>query len=429
MLSRTGKGRERHTSTSQDGYEQSTTPPASPASHTPPRNRHSAIDSRRALGARSDMARAPGTPVGRLLASEGIPVRSPRRVRQRSWQQKARDWPANFLLSLETSLSLFSLDPAGYPLAIFLNALHFTLRLPTFYSALPSFSSLFSRASASRYARTTAALAGDAEARLEALQNKGAGGTWSWLAWWLSIGLILLSVANATYLATRRRKYVMALRKDPISSPNAKSTTLDFSPTKKKQTFGEALKARAKQLIWSAPPEEPHVYPVQELDVWTPDYFKWSLRLFTLYPPPIACMYHFLSPSRFFPFLICGGLFLAQTFLLVHLYSTLVSDRAALQAEVLHEYNAKFVHPRVFVQKRDACVSTSEAEFVRPEDYRLYAPAQGRQGHRGGEDEDEDEVVRRGSGRKVRRRESTAPREVEPGESPAPLRKKGSLLA
>ena len=34
----------------------------------------------------------------------------------------------------------------------------------------------------------------------------------------------------------------------------------------------------------------------------------------------------------------------------------------------MHEYNAKFVHPRVFVPKRDACVSTSEAEMVSARD-------------------------------------------------------------
>ncbi|BGP14029.1 hypothetical protein JCM10213v2_001967 [Rhodosporidiobolus nylandii] len=391
--------------------------------------RHSASQSRRALGAQSEMARAPGTPVGRLLASEGMPVRSPRRVRQKSWQQKARDWPSNFALSLETSFQLFSLDPAGYPLAISLNAFHLLLRLPEFYSALPSFSSLLSRSSTSRYARQTAAAAlGDAEARLEALQHQarsGRGGTWSWVAWWLSVALILLSLANALYLATRRRKYQMVLRKDPLSSPNAKSTTLDFSPPRKKASLSSALTKKARQLVLGGSEEEAHAYPVQELNVWTPDYVKWSLRLFTLYPPPVACMYHFLSPSNVFAFLICGGLFLAQTFLLVHLYSTLVSDRAALQAEVMHEYNAKFVNPRVFVAKRDACVSTSEAEFVQPEDYRLY------RGSRQQELADEEqEVVRRGSGRKVRRRESVMPREEEEAvDSPAPRRKKGSLLA
>ncbi|GAA5877504.1 hypothetical protein JCM8547_000175, partial [Rhodosporidiobolus lusitaniae] len=342
------------------------------------------------------------------------------------------DWPSNLLLSLETSLQLFSLDPAGYPLAIAFNAVHFLIRLPSFYSALPSFSSLFSRSTSSRYTRQAAAVLGDADARLEALQKQstgGVGGSWGRVAWWMSVLLIFVSLANAAYLASRKRKYTLVLRKDPLSSPNAKSTTLNFSPSKKRDSLLEALKKKAKSLIWKVEEEAPHVYPVQGLDVWTPDHVKWSVRMFTLYPPPVAFLYHFLSPSNFFAFSICGGLFVAQTFLLVHLYSNLVSDRATLQAEVMHEYNARFVNPRIFVQKKDASVSTSEAEFVHPEDYRLY---RGRQQELQEEEDVEQEVVRRGSGRKVRKRGSVLSRggdESEAVDSPAPRRQRGSLLA
>ena len=75
-------------------------------------------------------------------------------------------------------------------------------------------------------------------------------------------------------------------------------------------------------------------------------------------------MYHFLRPSTFIPFAVIGGLLTFQTFTLVHMYSTLLSDRAQLQAEVMHEYNVKFVNPRVFVQKVDKGVSTSELEYA-----------------------------------------------------------------
>lgn len=74
-------------------------------------------------------------------------------------------------------------------------------------------------------------------------------------------------------------------------------------------------------------------------------------------------MYHFLRPSTFIPFLLIGGLLTFQTFAVVHMYSTLISDRAQLQAEVMHEYNVKFVNPRVFVQKVDKGTSTAELEY------------------------------------------------------------------
>jgi hypothetical protein len=150
-------------------------------------------------------------------------------------------------------------------------------------------------------------------------------------------------------------------------------------------------------------------------------------------------MYHFLSPSNFLSFLFCGTLFTLQIFLLVHLYSTLVSDRAVLQAEVMHEYNAKFVNPRVFVAKRDACVSTSQAEIVRAEDWLAAGPSSSRRRVTVQETESGDEVIRAGSGRKVRRRQSEMlPRsssfvqeDEEAVDSPAPTRRRprASMLA
>ncbi|BGP38100.1 hypothetical protein JCM10450v2_002031 [Rhodotorula kratochvilovae] len=378
------------------------------AAATPFSSRHSTQDSRRALGAGANgLARDPGTPVGRLLQSEGLAIRSPRRVRQRSWQDRARDWPANALLSLETSLQLLSFDSAGYPAAIAFHAVHFILRLSGFLPSLPSFPSIFksSASTASRYARRPSDILGDADARLEALQRQSrgvrTGGGWTWWAWWFSVLFVLISVANAAYLVSRRRKYQMVLRKDPLASPNARTSTLDFSPSKPRSSLTDSIKKRVKAALGKVEVEESHIYPVQELNVWTPERVLWSLRFFSLYPPPIALLYHFLTPSNFVSFVLVGGLVILQTFLLVHLYSTLVSDRAALQAEVMHEYNAKFVNPRVFVQKRDACVSTSQAEMVGADDW---LRAGRRHAH-----EDDEEVVQRGSGRKVRRRDSAVP--------------------
>lgn len=133
-------------------------------------------------------------------------------------------------------------------------------------------------------------------------------------------------------------------------------------------------------------------------------------------------MYHFLRPSTFFPFLLIGGFLTFQTFALVYLYTTLLSDRAQLQAEVMHEYNVKFVNPRVFVQKRDACTSTTELEYsewkgVLQEEERRKAAGGvgvGREtsvlSEEGLGEEALDALVR-GSGRKARRaRESTTGR-------------------
>ncbi|GAA6060551.1 hypothetical protein JCM10212_006915 [Sporobolomyces blumeae] len=342
----------------------------SPASTPTTTGRPSALESRRALGSQAGqnkLARLPGTPVGRVLAAEGIQgIRSPRRIRHKSLPTKVHDWVSNRTLSLETSIQLLSFDAAGYPLALALNAVHFVVRLPHFYSALPPVASWFSSdaaastaaTAASRYARQAQL---DADARLAALQGKGTTrvGT-GWFGWSLSVALVLLSVANAAYLASRRRKYQLVLRRDPLSSPNAKSIMLRFTPeTPPKRSLYE----RVKDYVWPRAVEEPHSYPIQELHVWTPDYVLWSLRLFTAYPPPVALMYHFLSPSTFFPFLFVGSSLVFLIFSLVHLYTHLVRDRQILSSETMHEYNSNFVYPRVFVSKRDAGVSTEELEF------------------------------------------------------------------
>ena len=44
------------------------------------------------------------------------------------------------------------------------------------------------------------------------------------------------------------------------------------------------------------------------------------------------------------------------------MYSQLVRDRQTISREVMHEYDAKFVNPRVNYARRDACTSTAEDE-------------------------------------------------------------------
>ncbi|GAA5855645.1 hypothetical protein JCM5353_005115 [Sporobolomyces roseus] len=381
--------RSRHSSSNLSGTPSSST-------NTPTRS-HSVIESKRSLGNQStqqQLGRVPGTPLGRVLAAEGLAVRSPRRIRQKSLPDKAKDWVSNRVLSLETSIQLFSFDKAGYPLAITLNSLHFLIRLPHFYSALPPLSTWISTSTsaATRYARQAQL---DADERLAALQGRGNGGN-GWWGWSLSLLLVAVSIANTMYLASRRRKYQLMLRKDPLSSPNARSATLRFAPQAPPK---KTLIAKLKNYIWPTPIEEPHSYPIQELHVWTPEYVLWSLRLFTGYPPPVALMYHFLSPSTFIPFLFVGSSLIFLIFSLVHLYTTLLKDRQILSSETMHEYNSTFVYPRVFVQKRDFATSTEELEFQDWRTKHYSAPL--------GQAEDESEG---GSARRVRRgpRESVA---------------------
>jgi len=43
---------------------------------------------------------------------------------------------------------------------------------------------------------------------------------------------------------------------------------------------------------------------------------------------------------------------------------TSLKDRAIIAAELLHEYDEKYVSPRVHPVRRDACIMTHEVEIV-----------------------------------------------------------------
>lgn len=77
-----------------------------------------------------------------------------------------------------------SLDPAGYPLAVALNLIHFLTRLPVFAAALPTWMRLGSSGRRSRYLAQAKDLA-DADQRLEALRRQAQGSRLSW-GWFVS---------------------------------------------------------------------------------------------------------------------------------------------------------------------------------------------------------------------------------------------------
>ena len=63
-------------------------------------------------------------------------------------------------------------------------------------------------------------------------------------------------------------------------------------------------------------------------------------------------------------FLVAAILLLMQTSLLIHIYSQTLQDRLLISREVLHEYDTKFVNPRINYARRDASTMTNEAEMV-----------------------------------------------------------------
>lgn len=334
----------------------------SPFTATPTETRHSANAARRAALA------PPATPLARVLHAERAPTASPRRIRHRSWTTRLRDWPSNALLSLETSFQLVSFDAVGYPLGATLHLVHLAVRLPAFYAALPAFSDWWQASSSSAPSRYhPRAAPTTADARLEALlQSQAAAGKgwWSTLTWWFSIVLIVLSFANVAYLVTRRRKYQMVLRRVSLPRPSRRRfhggsfsnndiprarirsrlrmpnkpcsdshpTKPTLSPLGPKGSAGQCSNSSAGQSqptkrrrpfpskSWTSGFLITHCGPCDSLRAWLrfPRFSRslnshlLSQMLHRLYSPPVAVMYHLLSPSNFLPMLLCGVLFVAQ---------------------------------------------------------------------------------------------------------------------
>jgi len=101
---------------------------------------------------------------------------------------------------------------------------------------------------------------------------------------------------------------------------------------------------------------------VQELEVWTPG--EVELMLFCVYSPIHVFLWMLWNSGNW---IMMAAVMVAVSFqvrVLTTTYEALLKDRAIIAAEVLHEYDEKFVSPRINPVRRDACVMTNEAEIV-----------------------------------------------------------------
>ncbi|KAL1407776.1 hypothetical protein Q8F55_007210 [Vanrija albida] len=218
-------------------------------------------------------------------------------------------------------------------------------------------------------------------------------------AFTVSFFLFALSVANAGWLFTRFRTYDMLLRSgnDPVASPHASpipSPVKSGGPAEEKQEEGAAPKDAAPRdetltakcarialrslivfLKWSYHAllsafgfRHPATSArggsndrIQALRVWDPPDF--CLAFFCAFPPATPIIAFLLTTEH--PF-ITPLLHVASTFLLAHLASSfvqLVKDRMLLSAEVMREYDQRFVYKRVFAHTTDRGVGTTSDHY------------------------------------------------------------------
>ncbi|KZS89935.1 hypothetical protein SISNIDRAFT_488797 [Sistotremastrum niveocremeum HHB9708] len=205
----------------------------------------------------------------------------------------------------------------------------------------------------------------------------------SWFDWSTIFSFFLLVGSGLVtfYLFTRIRVYRIhhhqpagRATQSLVSSPHAKFVDASLeseapeTPTTRERTLRIAwatLMSTYRFLFNQPTPAEDlsrKSNQIQELEVWAPGDFEKTL--FTVYSPVHSLLWRTWDFNNWFLVLCILGLVSLQVHGLMYTYEALVKDRAIISAEVMNEYDQKFVNPRIFPVRRDVATSTNEAEFI-----------------------------------------------------------------
>ncbi|CAJ2513628.1 Uu.00g017470.m01.CDS01 [Anthostomella pinea] len=205
------------------------------------------------------------------------------------------------------------------------------------------------------------------------------GGTSGWFSFFVGTLLWLLigcSVINAFYTMYRSRHYRLfeADVEKPPSTPSAQRVRVQSSPVS-----SSPLRFLTDMMSFESAESRAHpdrTRDVWQLSVWDP--LPISLRIFCLFSPGHVLVYMMflpLVPLDARPSVTVFNCIVLQIILSVQLvlfqsrFSQQNKDTSVIQKEVMHEYDTKFVHPRLYPTVRDAGTQLSmdddnEAEFV-----------------------------------------------------------------
>ncbi|KAK3398620.1 hypothetical protein B0T20DRAFT_469567 [Sordaria brevicollis] len=188
--------------------------------------------------------------------------------------------------------------------------------------------------------------------------------------------LIPISGINAFYTMTRSRHYRLFeanVEAQGPSTPSAHRVRVDSSPSTPTplryiQAFakGESAEARAH-------PDKTR--DVWEIAVWDP--YPATLRIFCLFSPGHALIYMLFLPLAaldprpsvtVFKALVLQLLLTVQMLLLTSRFTQQSKDMNIIHREVMHEYDVKYVHPRVYPIYREVATQVSIVDDVLEEE-------------------------------------------------------------
>ncbi|KZV69514.1 hypothetical protein PENSPDRAFT_580821 [Peniophora sp. CONT] len=186
----------------------------------------------------------------------------------------------------------------------------------------------------------------------------------------LTILLVGAALANALILFTHTKIYHLHSQTNPVASPHARFV--------KRPESTPPLTSRIRTHLWRSfvsfwrfllnmsgsnrGASKDSSRRVQELEVWDPS--ELELALFCVYSPMHALLWMLWNPVNWIMIMFVMGCTAVQLRALVTTYEAKLKDRAIISAEVMHEYEERFVNPRVNPIRKDASVMTHESEMV-----------------------------------------------------------------
>lgn len=200
----------------------------------------------------------------------------------------------------------------------------------------------------------------------------GEGATSSWVSLFvlpLVWALVILSLTNAFYAFCRTRSYRLfqaSVDKRP-ATPSARRVKVHSSPAS-----SSPLRLLADMVTSQS--AESRAHPDKDKDVWEIavwDPLPMSMRLLCFFSPGHVLVYLLFFPlapldprpsMTVFNSLVMQLLLTVQMLLICQRFGQQGKDNTIIQKEVMREYDAKFVHPRLYPVVRDVGTQMSEDE-------------------------------------------------------------------
>ncbi|KAI5854293.1 hypothetical protein BZA05DRAFT_393769 [Tricharina praecox] len=288
--------------------------------------------------------------------------------------------PLDHLLSLATDYEAFDWDnwqnTWGTPLGLLLNVF-----------------CMISRGHADKYRREANPVFGEPSA------GRSMANGISYLLWVAQSALAVFSVGNAVYCFTRKRRYRLFESNIEVEpkTPSARRVPVDSSPVANSplRILGNIIEPFRNDAASRAHPDESR--DVWEVGVWDPS--PLSLHILAFLSPVHVAIYFLALPITSHPTGGLGGstssaavyftVLLTQILLslqIIFLKSWFVQqawDQKVISKEVMHEYDAKYVHPRLNVIKRDVavqCTLSTQTDSGNEPEVSVYTPQFNRSG-------------------------------------------------